>query len=79
MRKILLFIAAIAFAAGCAGSSEARPGNTSRVVPETNNSLSGANTFRLDAWADNWFAAYLGDKLIVELVFRTSRKGFEKE
>lgn len=26
----------------------------------------GAVSFRMDGWADNWFAAYLGETLLVE-------------
>jgi hypothetical protein len=65
MRKALLFIVIIVFAGGCAGSNGATPGNTT-TPPQQNADLSGVITFRMEAWADNWFAAYLDDKLIVE-------------
>ena len=34
------------------------------AVPETE--TAPTTSFQLDAWADNWFAAYLGEELIVE-------------
>lgn len=37
-------------------------------------------SFRLDAWADNWFAAYLGEELIVEdSVSITTERSFNAE
>ncbi len=39
-------------------------GGTNNQTASSN--TSGANSFKLEAWADNWFAAYLGDTLIVE-------------
>ncbi len=37
-------------------------------------------SFRLDAWADNWFAAYLGEELIVEdSVSITAERSFNAE
>ncbi len=42
--------------------------------------LGGSTEFRLDGWADNWFAAYLGDQLIVEdSVSITTERSFNAE
>ncbi len=39
-----------------------------------------ATTFKLEAWADNWFAAYLGEELIVEdSVPITTERSFNAE
>lgn len=80
MRRAFLLIAIIAFVTGCAGPGDAAPANTAGVSAETNASLSGTVTFRMEAWADNWFAAYLGDKLIVEdSVPITTERSFNAE
>ena len=49
--------------------------------PETNQPESGEiTTFKLEAWADNWFAAYLGEDLIVEdSVSITTERSFNAE
>ncbi len=40
----------------------------------------GSTQFKLEAWADNWFTAYLGDKLIVEdSVPITTERSFNAE
>ena len=45
-----------------------------------NSSLAGSSEFKLEAWADNWFAAYLGDDLIVEdSVSITTERSFNAE
>ncbi len=47
---------------------------------ETTSSDSAASTFKLEAWADNWFAAYLGENLIVEdSVSITTERSFNAE
>ncbi len=47
--------------------------------PETT-SPSGSTSFKLEAWADNWFAAYLGEDLIVEdSVPITTERSFNAE
>ena len=46
---------------GCGGS-----GGGSASVTTTTAETTGSTQFQLDGWADNWFAAYLGDQLIVE-------------
>ncbi|MCB0185896.1 MAG: hypothetical protein KDE31_16620, partial [Caldilineaceae bacterium] len=40
--------------------------NNATVLNKTTADTSGAVSFQLDAWADNWFAAYLGETLLVE-------------
>jgi len=43
-------------------------------------SQDGTVTFRMDAWADNWFAAYLGEELLVEdSVSITTERSFNSE
>ena len=37
-----------------------------QVDTQINNSQSATGQFKLEAWSDNWFAAYLGDDLIIE-------------
>ncbi|MEO9653521.1 YHYH protein [Marinomonas sp.] len=45
-----------------------------------NTEFSGQHTFRLDAWADNWFAAYLGERLLLEdSVAITTERSFNAE
>ena len=55
----------------------------SDTVTETVTADSGtgaATTFQLDGWSDNWFAAYLGDQLIVEdSVPITTERSFNSE
>jgi len=47
--------------------------------PETT-APSGTTSFKLEAWADNWFAAYLGEDLIVEdSVPITTERSFNAE
>ncbi|MEM7801923.1 MAG: PEBP family protein [Chloroflexota bacterium] len=48
---------------------------------ETESDITGGSvTFRMEAWADNWFAAYLGDELIVEdSVSITTERSFNAE
>jgi len=44
------------------------------------NTGSGARSFLLEAWADNWFAAYLGDALLLEdSVPITTERSFNAE
>ena len=47
---------------------------------EANSTTTETVTFQLEAWADNWFAAYLGDTLIVEdSVSITTERSFNAE
>lgn len=56
----------LAFLLGCSGG-----GNTTER---------GSGQFKLEAWADNWFAMYDGDKLIVEdSVAITTERSFNAE
>jgi hypothetical protein len=41
-------------------------------VDRTEGEPAATATFRLDAWADNWFAAYLGEELLVEIEMLSS-------
>ncbi len=62
--KHLIYCLMIAFSlllAACGGAG----GNSAETNTTTANT-SGSTTFKMDAWADNWFAAYLGEDLIVE-------------
>ena len=61
---------------GCSGSSGGSGASTTTTTADTE----GANTFKMEAWADNWFAAYLGDTLIVEdSVSITTERSFNAE
>jgi len=45
-----------------------------------NSTFSGEHNFKLDAWADNWFAAYIGDQLLIEdSVSITTERSFNAE
>ena len=57
MKIRLTLFACMALLAGCGDSTTL---NTTIVDTE------GASTFKMEVWADNWVAAYLGDTLIVE-------------
>ena len=53
---------------------------TEELSESTSDITGGAHTFKLEAWADNWFAAYLGDELIVEdSVSITTERSFNAE
>lgn len=61
---------------GAAPETESQPAEQ----VETTSSDSAASTFKLEAWADNWFAAYLGENLIVEdSVSITTERSFNAE
>ncbi|MCP4138867.1 MAG: hypothetical protein GY755_00995 [Chloroflexi bacterium] len=54
------------------------PESEANSQPDTSEAIS--STFKLEAWADNWFAAYLGDTLIVEdSVSITTERSFNAE
>ncbi|MEZ4869447.1 MAG: hypothetical protein R3C14_49445 [Caldilineaceae bacterium] len=54
--------------------------NNATVLNKTTADTSGAVSFQLDAWADNWFAAYLGETLLVEdAVPITTERSFNAE
>jgi hypothetical protein len=47
---------------------------------ESASQTTGSSSFKLEAWADNWFAAYLGEDLLVEdSVPITTERSFNQE
>ena len=74
MRKLLaLSLLTMLIIAACSSSA-------GELTETTSNVTGGANTFKLEAWADNWFAAYLGDELIIEdSVSITTERSFNAE
>ncbi|AFY37570.1 hypothetical protein Lepto7376_1213 [[Leptolyngbya] sp. PCC 7376] len=53
---------------------------TEEINFTTNTVSNGTVSFRMDVWADNWFAAYLGETLIVEdSVPITTERSFNAE
>lgn len=55
--------------------SSERSGNSTSIA-----ATNGSQRFQIEAWADNWFAAYLGDVLIVEdSVPITTERSFNAE
>ncbi|MEM7343357.1 MAG: PEBP family protein [Chloroflexota bacterium] len=70
----LLLSTLIVIMAGCGG------GNDPASLTTTQANTEGATNFKMEAWADNWFAAYLGDTLIVEdSVSITTERSFNAE
>ena len=66
----------------CRGSQPQSPQQP--VEPSTkiihSSSISGKHNLKLDAWADNWFAAYIGDELLIEdSVSITTERSFNAE
>ncbi|MDP5029562.1 YHYH protein [Paraglaciecola sp.] len=50
------------------------------LVHELNPKISGQHHLKLEAWADNWFAAYVGDELLIEdSVPITTERSFNAE
>ena len=50
------------------------------VAEESETAVYSTTTFQIEAWADNWFAAYLGEELIVEdSVSITTERSFNAE
>lgn len=50
------------------------------AVHELNRNISGEHHLKLEAWADNWFAAYVGDELLIEdSVSITTERSFNAE
>ena len=83
---------AVSTAASDSAASGATPGEADTVVetavsatttePETKAQITepAPTTFQLEAWADNWFAVYLGEELIVEdSVSITTERSFNAE
>ena len=49
-------------------------------MKSTNPNISGNHNFTLEAWADNWFAAYVGENLLIEdSVPITTERSFNAE
>ncbi len=59
MIKKCLLLLTLSFI-GCSSDSK------TNKVSETTANTSGSVEFQMDAWVDNWFAAYLGENLLVE-------------
>lgn len=83
---ITLFIVVLGLTVGCGGGAGNNPppprqsndGNTSSAIQLNN--TTGATSFQLEAWADNWFAAYLDETLIGEdSVSITTERSFNAE
>lgn len=74
MRKLLPFLLiGLLLVVACSSSTE-------ELAVTTSNITGGSHTFKLEGWADNWFAAYLGDDLIVEdSVSITTERSFNAE
>ncbi|CAN5869746.1 hypothetical protein BH10CHL1_BH10CHL1_32430 [soil metagenome] len=73
LRSLFFFILLLS---GCTG----QPRNDSATVHSTTIKTAGAVSLRGEAWADNWFAFYLGEKLLVEdSVPITTERSFNAE
>ncbi len=59
MRRIWSFLISAALLAGCGNPDQTAP---EVIVVDT----PGAVSIQAEVWADNWFAFYLGDRLIIE-------------
>ena len=71
--KCLFCVATIFVLLSCQTNSEA-------LNETTSNNTKGDKTFKMEAWADNWFAAYLDETLIVEdSVPITTERSFDSE
>ncbi len=74
-RLATLLTTTAALCAGCGGSA-----NGQAVHETTEVAGSGQHTIKGEVWADNWFALYLGDQLIVEdSVPITTERSFNAE
>lgn len=74
MRRLYLLFAITTLLLAACGSG------ASDLSETTSNVSSGETTFKLDGWADNWFAVYLGSELIVEdSVPITTERSFNAE
>lgn len=71
--KCLSFAAIILMFLSCQTNSET-------VIETASDNTKGNKTFKMEAWADNWFAAYLDETLIVEdSVQITTERSFNSE
>lgn len=75
MKRLIPFtLLAALFIVACGSAA----GDT--ISTTSNETLSGGTEFQMDAWADNWFAAYLGEDLVVEdSVSITTERSFNAE
>lgn len=66
---------------GCSNETTSAPATTSADIPVLGQATeSNATPFKLEAWADNWFAAYLDEELIIEdSVPITTERSFNAE
>ena len=75
IRSVFSMLLLIVLLAGCSSS-----GSSATAVSSTEADTEGSTTFQMDAWADNWFAAYLGEELLVEdSVSITTERSFNAE
>jgi len=52
----------------------------SLIISEPNATITGEHKLKLEAWADNWFAAYIGEELLIEdSVPITTERSFNAE
>ena len=73
LTKYLLFVTIIFVLLSCQTNSET-------LNETTSNNTKGDKTFKMEAWADNWFAVYLDETLIVEdSVPITTERSFNSE
>ena len=71
--KCLLFVTIIFVLLSCQTNSET-------LNETTSNNTKGDKTFKMEAWADNWFAVFLDETLIVEdSVPITTERSFNSE
>ena len=71
-RLALLSLLITAFVTACGGGGQA--------VNETTATTDGSVNFKLEGWADNWFAVYLGEDLLAEdSVSITTERSFNAE
>ena len=84
MGKLFVILLFTLLLVACGGADEPAPTPAEVAQPPADGSeeedLNASTTFQLDAWADNWFAAYLGEELIVEdSVSITTERSFNAE
>jgi hypothetical protein len=62
MTHLTLWTALILLVTACRGGGALAANAVHSATADT----AGSVNFQLDGWADNWFAAYLGEELLVE-------------
>lgn len=65
----------------CRGPQPKKNHHTPTLTKQnTNSAITGNHHFKLEAWADNWFSAYIGEQLLVEdSVPITTERSFNAE